>query len=362
MDGSVDDLVVTFPRKTRFPSPGILLRIKRVGFLLGILILLGLFLLPFAYGIFTSLKTDFQLTTVGAPLLPSSLEQFKNGSQTYDVYFVPMPDGTVKRLALVEKGRDSSKFMDPTQPDAGLIEWKGAWRTLSAAWRIDFRWVNFISAWEAIKFLKLLLNTIMYACISTVGAVCSAAFVAYGFSRFSFPFKSTAFLVLMATIVLPPSVTLIPTYSFYFSIHWVGTWLPIIIPTFFSNAYNVFLLRQFMMGIPRELDEAAKIDGASPFQTFFSIIVPQAVPALIVVMLFHFFYCWNDFFSPLIYLAGQPGRFPISVGLTQFFNMYIRQNSLVQAAALMTIAIPVGIFVFAQKYLMQGIVMTGVEK
>jgi len=362
MGGPVDNLVVT-PPGSRGVAPAVVFRqIKRIGFATGILILLVVFLLPLAYGVVTSLQSDFQQTVVGAPVLPSSLEQFTHEGHTYDVYLVPMPEGTTKKLALVEKGRDSSKFMDPARPDAGLIEWKGSWRTLSAAWRIDFRWVNFLSAWKTIDFLRLLLNTIMYACISTVGAVCSAAFVAYGFSRFNFPFKGAAFLVLMATIVLPPSVTLIPTYSFYFSIHWVGTWLPLIIPTFFSNAYNVFLLRQFMMGVPRELDEAAKIDGASPLQTFFSIIVPQAVPALIVVMLFHFFFCWNDFFGPLIYLAGQPGRFPISVGLTKFFNMYIRQNSLVQAAALISTAIPVCIFIFAQKYLTQGIVMTGVEK
>jgi multiple sugar transport system permease protein len=362
MGGSAGNLVVTPPRYKAFTSPAASLLVKRVGFFLGILILLAVFLLPLAYGVVTSLKTDFQLTAVSAPVLPSSLEQFENGGQSYDVYSVPMPDGTMKRLALVEKGRESSKFMDPTRPDAGLIEWKGAWRALSAAWRIAFQWVNFLSAWKTIDFLRLLLNTIMYASISTVGALCSASLVAYGFSRFNFPFKGAAFLVLMATIVLPPSVTLIPTYSFYFSIHWVGTWLPIIIPTFFANAYNVFLLRQFMMGIPRELDEAAKIDGAGPLRTFFSIIIPQAVPALIVVALFHFFFCWNDFFGPLIYLAGQPGRFPISVGLTKFFNMYIRQNSLVQAAALISTAIPVCIFIFAQKYLMQGIVVTGVEK
>ncbi len=362
MESPAGNLAFT-PRRTEAGgSPRALLTIKRVASFLGVLLLLALFLLPLAYGIFTSLKSDSQLTAVSAPVLPASLEQFESGGRAYDVYLVPMTDGTVKRLALVEKGRDSSRFMDPKNPGAALIEWKGAWRTLDAAWRIDFRWGNFLTAWKTIDFLRLLLNTLMYASISTVGALCSAAFVAYGFSRFNFPFRGAAFLVLMATIVLPPSVTLIPTYSFYFSIHWVGTWLPLIVPTFFANAYNVFLLRQFMMGIPRELDEAAKIDGANPMRTFFSIIIPQAVPALVVVVLFHFFFCWNDFFGPLIYLAGQPGRFPISVGLTKFFNMYVRQNSLVQASALISTAIPACIFLFAQRYLTQGIVVTGVEK
>ena len=135
------------PRGTQAgASPRVLLGFKRGASLFGVLVLLALFLLPLAYGVFTSLKSESQLTAVSAPVLPASREKFESGGKAYDVYLVPMTDGTVKRLALVEKGRDSSRFMDPKDPGAPLVEWKGAWRALDAAWRIDFRWVNFLTA------------------------------------------------------------------------------------------------------------------------------------------------------------------------------------------------------------------------
>jgi multiple sugar transport system permease protein len=336
--------------------------IKRAALVLLATALAAILLLPLAYGIMTSLKTEVQLAATNSPILPSSPETYQSDGKSYDMYVVPLPGGETRNLALVEKGRESSKFLDPVHPDAGLMEWKGSWRTLSPAWRLDVQWGNFISAWNTLGFFRILLNTFLYASVSTAGMLCSSALVAYGFSRFTFPGKGAAFLVLMATIVLPPQVTLIPTYSFFFAIHWIGSWLPIIVPTFFANAFNVFLLRQFMMGVPREMDEAARIDGAGPMRTFLSIILAQTVPALVAVVLFHFFFCWNDFFGPLIYLAGKPDLSPISVGLTKFFNLYTRQNNLVQAAALISTVIPIGIFLYAQKYFTQGIVVTGVEK
>jgi multiple sugar transport system permease protein len=161
---------------------------------------------------------------------------------------------------------------------------------------------------------------------------------------------------------LPSAVTLIPTYFIFLQIGWVGTWLPLIVPAFFSWGTNVFLMRQFFMTIPRELDEAAMIDGASPFRVYASIILPQSIPAITAVSLFHFFYAWNDFFGPLIYLAGNPDKFPISVGLTAFNNLYSQSTNLIQAASIISAIIPVIIFIFAQRWFMQGVVITGVEK
>jgi multiple sugar transport system permease protein len=124
----------------------------------------------------------------------------------------------------------------------------------------------------------------------------------------------------------------------------------------------VFLIRQFIMSIPLDLDEAAMIDGASPLRIFFSIILPQAVPALTAVSLFHFFWAWNDYFNPLIYLVGYPEKFPITIGLTAFNNLYAGSTNLIQAASLISAVIPVIIFFFAQSVFMQGVVITGVEK
>jgi multiple sugar transport system permease protein len=205
-------------------------------------------------------------------------------------------------------------------------------------------------------------NTFMIAALSTVGAVISAICVAYGFSRFRFPGRNGLFLVMLATIILPFQVTLIPTYAVYFSLGWVGTWLPLIIPHFFANAYNVFLLRQYFLTIPRDLDEAAMIDGAGPFRILRSVIIPQAIPAIVAVTLFHFFWAWNEYFLPLVYLQSVPDLQPLSVGLGRFNSLYSGEPTVIQAAALMAMALPVVVFFFAQRAFMRGVVFGGVEK
>jgi multiple sugar transport system permease protein len=325
-------------------------------------VVLCLFLLPFGYGLVNSLKTENQIAQgIEAPLLPSVAKTYMYEGQEYPLYNVPLDSG-MKELALVKKGRDKASFADPNNPKADLIEWPGKWRTLKPVWKPNVQWSNYPRAWQAINFLLLLRNTAVYAILSTIGAVCSAAFVAYGFARFDFPKKNVLFMIAVATIILPPAVTLIPRYAFFYKIGWVGTWLPVIVPAYFSNGWNIFLLRQFFLGIPREMDEAAKIDGAGVLQTFFLVILPQAIPALVAVTMFHFFFCWNDFFEPLVFLAGHPERFPITIGLTQFNRIFTQRIDLIQATSMMSLAIPVIIFFFAQRFFMQGVVITGVEK
>ena len=158
--------------------------------------------------------------------------------------------------------------------------------------------------------------------LGMAGTVISSVLVAYGLSRFNVPFEKLIMASLIAAIILPRFVTIVPTYAVYQRLGWIGTWLPLIIPHFFSNAFNVFLLRQFFMTIPRELDEAATIDGAGPLRILMTIIVPQARAAIVAVALFHFFFAWNDFFEPFVYLAGDRDKYPISVGLYRFIGLY----------------------------------------
>ena len=327
------------------------------------LITLLIFLIPLGYGIVTSLKTDEQVSTPGAPWYPATPEVFTYEGKEYDVYSVPV-EGQVRNeeWALVNKGREASQFVDPANPEAGLIDWEGRWRTLDQVWSWDPVWANYRDAWETINFPLLLRNTVMYAVVTTIGAVFSASLVAYGFARYTFPGKGVLFMVVMATIILPPMVTLVPTYAFFNRIGWVGSWWPLIVPQFFANGYNIFLLRQFFMGIPKALDEAATIDGAGHFRIFWSIMLPQAKPALVAVTLFHFFFAWNDFFGPLIYLAGNPDLYPITVGLNGFKGLYEGQDNLIQAASLTAAVIPLIVFFFAQRAFIQGVVITGVEK
>ncbi len=323
--------------------------------------ILFLFLIPMVYGIVTALKTDSQFSKIGAPWWPATEGQFEYEGESYDIYQVPI-DGEIRDLALVKKGRQSSSFVDPNNPEAGLIEWEGVWRQLDRTWEADPQWDNFVRAWDTINFPRLLGNTLMYAGITTFGAVLSAALVAYGFARFRIPGKKILFMLMMSTVILPSAVTLIPTYFVWLRLGLVGTWLPLIIPAFFSWGTNVFLLRQFFLGLPLELDDAAKIDGAGPLRIFWAIILPQSVPALTAVALFHFFWSWNDFFGPLIYLTGHPEKFPITVGLTAFNNLYSQATNLIQASALISSVLPVIVFFLAQRVFMQGVVVTGVDK
>lgn len=336
--------------------------LNQAGITLVALILLSVYLMPLGYGALTSLKSKAQASDSKAPLLPNETIQFEYEGETYDVLYVPTDDG-VQEWAIVQKGRRVSSFLDINNPEAGLIEWEGNWRGLDPVRELEFQWVNYPDAWNTIDFLRLLLNTLGYAMITMVGTLISSALTAYGFARFKFPGKSLLFIVLISTIVLPPAVTLVPTYAFFVTVlNWGGTWLPLIVPKMFGHAYNIFLLRQYFMTIPKEMEEAAMIDGAGPFRAFFSVILPQSIPVLTAVAMFHFFFAWNDFFEPLIYLAGNRDANPITVGLTEFNGLYSGEPQLVLAASIISMVLPLTIFFLAQRVFIQGIVITGVDK
>jgi multiple sugar transport system permease protein len=279
----------------------------------------------------------------------------------YPIYAVPI-DGVTRDLMLIEKGRESSVVVDPSDASATRITWQGRWRTLTQAWTFDPATSNFTAVWAQLNFPRLLFNTAAIATLSTLAAVLSSALVAYGFARFRFPGRNIMFVVLIATIILPFQVTLIPTYVIFTWLGWNGTWLPLIIPHLFANAFNVFLLRQYFLSIPRDLDESAMIDGAGPFRVLRSVILPMSVPAIVAVSLFHFFFAWNDFFVPLLYLASKPELQPLSIAIQQFNALFVSQPTLIQASALMTMAVPVVVFFLAQRAFMRGVVITGVEK
>jgi multiple sugar transport system permease protein len=323
--------------------------------------ILSAFLLPLAAMVTTSLQDAGQRTTPGAPIYPASPATGTYQGETFEIYSVPI-GGAMRDLMLVKKGRSQSTFVDPADPAQTPIVWDGAWRSLHQSWVFDPKLSNFSTVWSQLNFPRLLFNTAAVAVLSTLGAVLSSALVAYGFARFRFPAKNILFVILIATIILPFQVTLIPTYAVFTKLGWNGTWLPLIVPHFFANAFNVFLLRQYFLSIPRDLDEAAMIDGASPFRVLRSVILPLSVPALTAVTLFHFFYSWNDFFLPLLYLSGKPDLQTLPIAIQQYNALYVSQPTLIQASALMTMAVPVAVFFLAQRAFMRGVVVTGVEK
>ena len=328
--------------------------------LLGLAVMM-LFLMPLGYMLATAFKQDSQLSAQNAPLWPAKAAMFKYEDQEYPLYDVPTDQG-VRRLALVKPYREDSDMMDPAHPEKGVFNVQGRWRTWNPIYTFSPTPENFIKAWNEVNFALLFRNTFAIAIISTIGTLISCIMVAYGFARFRIPGKNLLFIVLMATIMLPPQATIIPLYIFFAKLHWTGTWLPLLVPAFFANAYDVFLLRQYFMTIPRELDEAAMIDGASPLRTLISVIIPQAVPAITAVTLFHFFYAWNDYFNPLVYLVGKEDLYPLSVGLAKFVGTLGIYPGRAMASATIAIILPVIMFFLAQRQFMQGVVITGVEK
>ncbi|MEL7673459.1 MAG: carbohydrate ABC transporter permease [Chloroflexota bacterium] len=291
---------------------------------------------------------------------------------SYPLYEVPAPDGGTRRWAMVQEGvpgQTETYFIDPENLDAGILAWSEQpfadqqRPTANPVRQFDPQWGNFRTAWIEAKFSRLVFNTLMIAIFGMIGTVISCTLVAYAFTRFPIPFKGALFMILLSTIILPKQVTLVPTY-FVFSqvLGWTGTWLPLIVPHFFANAYNVLLLRQYFSTLPIELDEAAMIDGAGPFRILISVIIPQAWPAIVAVSLFHFVFAWNDYFEPLIYTLSKPEIAPLSVGIQIFNFVYDQQPHLIQATALMGLVIPVVLFFLAQRVFMRGVIMTGVDK
>lgn len=320
------------------------------------------FLLPFGNMALISLKNEEQIVaSATGPVLPVQPVRYEYEGESYELFYVPTEDG-VEEWALVRRGRQNSSFVNPNNLEAGLIEWEGSWRTLEPVYTLAPRWENYPEAWNMVNFPQLFRNTLVIAVAGMIGTLLSSVCVAYAFARFPIPGKNIIFIILIGTIILPGQVTLIPTYAFFASIGWVGTWLPLIVPHFFANAFNVFLLRQYFLTLPRELDEAAMIDGAGPLTILLKIIIPQSWPVIVTVALFHFVFAWNDYFGPLIYLLGKPDLVPISVGIQIFNFRYGSRPELVQVTSLLALVLPVMLFFMAQRFFMRGIVITGVER
>jgi len=221
-------------------------------------------------------------------------------------------------------------------------------------------WGNYVRAWTVLPFGDFTRNSIVYAVTALAGQLISCSLAAFGFSRLRFPGRSFWFGVLLATLMLPSQVTLIPQFIMFKNLHWLDTLLPLIVPAYFGNALYIFLLRQFFLTLPNELDDAARIDGANPFQTYLYVILPLATPALATVAIFSFIYHWNDFFGPLIYLT-TPEKMTIAVGLQLFRGQWGTDFSLLMAASVAAVIPIIVLFFVAQKTFIQGIALTGVK-
>lgn len=221
---------------------------------------------------------------------------------------------------------------------------------------------NYPDGWTYSDFTTFTKNTIIITLAATVGTVFSASFVAYGFARFKSKLSALLTTILLGTMMLPAQVTLIPQYILYNKLHMVNTFWPMIIPGWVGGgAFNIFLFMQFFKTLPRELDEAAKIDGANSFQTFAKILLPAVKPVIMAVGVMSLVYNWNDFFNPLIYLNSQT-NFTIAIGLQFFQSGYGNtQIGMMMAVSLVTVLPVLILFFVCQKYFVEGIKMSGIK-
>jgi multiple sugar transport system permease protein len=229
-------------------------------------------------------------------------------------------------------------------------------------WPNTWEWHNLADVWRTPGFLTWWRNTIVYAVAGTALTVVSSFPVAYALARFRFRGRGLAMGMVIATMMLPPQVVIVPMYLVWSQqFHLTGTLWPLIIPMAFGDAFSIFLLRQFLLTIPSEYIDAAKVDGCTDFRAMLHVVIPLSKPAIAAVALFQFFYCWNDYFGPQIYASENPGAWTLSYGLESFKSAHHTDWNLTMAATLMVMAPVIIVFFFAQRAFIEGVTLTGVK-
>lgn len=242
----------------------------------------------------------------------------------------------------------STSLKDDQQIFSETVKWVPA----------PLQWKNYPDALAKFPFWLYLRNTLVVCILTTIGTVLSAAIPAYGFSRLHWKGRDFLFFVLICSIMLPTQVTMLPIFLLFRSLGLTGTLAPLVLPAFFGGAFSIFLLRQFFMGIPQELSDAARLDGCSEFAILWRIIVPLSKPALVTVGLFAFTASWMDFVSPLIYLHDEK-TYTLALGLQAFLGRHNNEWNLLMAAATVITLPMVALFLAAQKTFIRGIALTG---
>jgi multiple sugar transport system permease protein len=225
----------------------------------------------------------------------------------------------------------------------------------------SIEWKNYLEIFNVAPLAGYVWNTSWYTVASVCATAFSSAFIAFGFARLRARGSTILFAIVLSTMMLPPQVTMIPQYLLFNKLGWVDSYLPLIVPGIGGSAFLIFLLRQFYMGISREIDEAVKIDGGGYFTIFFRIILPLSIPAMATAAIMEFMFRWNDLMGPLIYLSSVE-NYPLSLGLANFTAAYSATPwNLLMAASLVAVLPPLLLFFFAQKYFIRGIVISGAK-
>jgi multiple sugar transport system permease protein len=245
-----------------------------------------------------------------------------------------------------------SALKDDEEVFAQPIEWFPA----------EPQWNNFIDVldYPGFPFWRFMLNSTFYASVVTIGTVLSCAAAGYGFARLRFPGRDLLFMLTVACLMIPGIVTFIPTFILFRSLGILGSWWPLLLPAFCGSPFFIFMMRQFYIGIPQELSDAARVDGAGEFRIFAQIMLPLVRPALLVMAVFTFLWTWHDFFGPLVYLSNRD-MYPLSLGLHSFRSQHDTDWNMMMAAATISTLPLIVIFFLAQRYFLEGVRLTGIK-
>lgn len=222
----------------------------------------------------------------------------------------------------------------------------------------NWMWSNYLSTIRAFPFIRYARNTLFITFFVVLGNVVVNSFIAYGFAKVDFPGKKVLFSLVLATMMIPGFVTMIPQYILFTKFNWVGTYLPLIVPSFFGNAFNIFLMRQFYMSINNDISEAAQIEGANHFYIWSRLMIPMTKPALITIAITSFNGAWNDFLGPLLYIQDEQ-KYTLQIGLQTFKSQSGTQWNYLMAGATLVMLPTILLFFFAQKYFIEGLDLTG---
>jgi multiple sugar transport system permease protein len=325
-----------------------------------------IFTTPFAWLVTTSVKEEDQIFKYPPVWIPTQQVKIALSGRKYGLSDLHIQGRTLRvaEIGELEDGRKRVKVL-PGEQRAGetfLVERSALVKVRAFA----PKWENYSDALDFLpkethRGLLYLWNTVYVTLLSILGTLLSSSLVAYSFARLRWPGRDALFVVLLATMMLPGAVTMIPVYLIFRGLGWIDTLRPLWVPSFFAGAFAVFLLRQFFMTIPTDLEDAAKIDGCSYFGIYWRIMLPLIKPALAALTIMTFLASWNDFMRPLIYI-NSPEKMPLAYALQLFQGAHVTEFGLLMAASTLVILPVLAIFFFTQRYFIQGITLTGLKQ
>lgn len=330
-------------------------------------LLLGsaVFMLPFLWLISTSVKTDRQMSAFPPQFIPERHVRLVVNGSSHEVVQLNYQSNVRRAVLLLESpsGVDTVQILQDDHTVTGSIVVPKA--EVKPEMHFAPRWTNYKDALvdlppETNDGLLFLWNTLEVTALSIAGTLLSCSMVAYSFSRLKWPGRDQLFVLLLATMMLPGAVTMMPVFLIFRSLGWIDTLKPLWVPSLFASAFNVFLLKQFFLGIPTEIEDAAKLDGCSYLAIFWKVMMPQMKPALAAITIMTFMGAWNDFRGPLIYISS-PSHETLAYALQLYQNTHGGEHGMMMAASAMVMIPVLAIFFFTQKYFIQGITLTGIK-